>query len=519
VVLPSISAEDESDNVTNVEAEVNLVLKDQVPPVQTSNWTEIPILVEDAFGLNWDYLQDRFGIFLRNFLWPRRFMFGPEITNFYGYSALEFDVEVISGNEEGWFFQVNPSTIDKTTGPYPGYDEPESGMVDWNHEVVLRAQVDQSAADYSIVVGLKCTRVLPNGERYGSSYCYIPLRADQYNLVQLVSTNDRMQGAPRSIVHLSIDVKNRGYYEDVFKFSFETDDSISVIADNSGAVIEPGETKTIDLSVMLPERLFDPGTPSTIDVYVTSTGDPSKAYVGRVIVVTQGMYLSQPILILLILVIGLILFFAFFFVKLGAKKEREVLGKPDKPWNLPEEKQHLESLKKKDPKAYEKELGMMKDEYESSLLWYRSLGRKQENTHLFDSFFSGIKKQLNSNNGTKKKKKIETSKEHSLYTKLFKVTDTSSSKTEKKQKKQTTKSKESTTIPQQSPEPKKPIQQTPPDQNNNTFDVEQQERDSRKTKAMKRILKQENKQRKKLKNSFYTLNQQLRDKGNQHSNE
>jgi len=49
-----------------------------------------------------------------------------------------------------------------------------------------------------------------------------------------------------------------------------------------------------------------------------------------------------------------------------------MFGKPDKPWNLPEERKYLEKLKEKDKEEYNNVLKMMRDEYKSALLWYKS---------------------------------------------------------------------------------------------------------------------------------------------------
>jgi hypothetical protein len=46
------------------------------------------------------------------------------------------------------------------------------------------------------------------------------------------------------------------------------------------------------------------------------------------------------------------------------------ISKPDKPWEIPEEKAYLDKLVKEDKDKYNKVLKMMEDEYKSSLLWY-----------------------------------------------------------------------------------------------------------------------------------------------------
>jgi len=67
---------------------------------------------------------------------------------------------------------------------------------------------------------------------------------------------------------------------------------------------------------------------------------------------------------------------------LGRKISGKNSKKPEKPWNIPEEQQHLQELKRTDKKAYEQERILMEDEFKSALLWYewyrKSLRKKQK---------------------------------------------------------------------------------------------------------------------------------------------
>jgi len=51
--------------------------------------------------------------------------------------------------------------------------------------------------------------------------------------------------------------------------------------------------------------------------------------------------------------------------------------KPEKPWKLPDEQQHLAELKRTDKNAYEQERLMMENEYKSALLWYKNQKQKR----------------------------------------------------------------------------------------------------------------------------------------------
>ncbi len=121
---------------------------------------------------------------------------------------------------------------------------------------------------------------------------------------------------------------------------------------------------------MTNERFYDPGTPHIIDIYAYSTGDPTTTLIGSVVLITEGFYISPLIGLILIpiIIILIIIYFIFFYLK--QKREKELYGKPEKPWTIPVEKKHLEELKQKDKEAYEKERLMMEDEYKSAMLWY-----------------------------------------------------------------------------------------------------------------------------------------------------
>ncbi len=69
--------------------------------------------------------------------------------------------------------------------------------------------------------------------------------------------------------------------------------------------------------------------------------------------------------LLLLLIIG------FYFYR-RKKTYEKVCQKPDKPWNIPEEKRHLEQLKKTNKEEYNNVLEMMEQEYQSAFLWYKA---------------------------------------------------------------------------------------------------------------------------------------------------
>jgi phosphate/sulfate permease len=184
----------------------------------------------------------------------------------------------------------------------------------------------------------------------------------------------------------------------------------------------------LKINIFTPEKFFDLGTPNKIEIYATSSGDLNPIHIGTIVVITKGIFISPlagmiaaPIIIFLI-----IIYILFFYNR--NKKQRELFGKPDKPWNLSEERKYLKKLKEEDKEEYKKVRKMMQDEYKSALLWYVSYRndvseRSGSNNGILNNFFKKSKKddksinqdtkiQVDKNKETKKeeKPKSETSK-------------------------------------------------------------------------------------------------------------
>jgi hypothetical protein len=147
-------------------------------------------------------------------------------------------------------------------------------------------------------------------------------------------------------------------------------------------VLNPGDTQAVTINVLTPEKFYDIGTPHTINVFVTSTSDPTPKLIGSLVVITEGAYISPLIGIIAIpiIVIVLLVYLVFFYWR--TKREKDRYGKPDKPWNIPEEKEHLRQLKKTDKKAYDEEKRLMEDEYQSAMLYYKDYRQSMKGTRV-----------------------------------------------------------------------------------------------------------------------------------------
>jgi len=215
------------------------------------------------------------------------------------------------------------------------------------------------------------------------------------------------------MVYFDLDIINEGYYKDVFQFEIETENELLALMDEQALTLEPGETTKITLSILTPEKLFDPGTPNNIQIYVYSSGNSTKTLISTLTVITRGIYISPLVLIISIPIILLIIFFYILFIKYNDIKIFNRYGKIDKPWNIPIEQKYLQELKEKNKEEYVKTIDMMKDEYKSSLLWYKdyiknSKSNKSNSKEVIRNFFNNQKNNIK--NVRKQKDKKESDK-------------------------------------------------------------------------------------------------------------
>jgi hypothetical protein len=393
-------------------AEVNAYIIGEIPSIKVTEWTPINITLNDAFGIDWEYLSSslfpyaskflgpQINVLYMNIVWSISPLMPSYVQDFLGYTKIRLEPEIVEGNPKGWYLKVTPNFIPEAN---PGR----------NYSITLEARVDDSAINYSIIAGIKCTRIDTNGGEIGTSYIYVPIKASPTNYIKMNAIATRKNAGPKSMVYFTFDITNEGYYRDVFQFDLEEENGLLALTNEQAVALNPGETRAITMGVLTPEKFWDPGTPNKIDVNIYSIGDPTKTLVGSLVVYTEGFYISPLVLIILtpiIIILGII-YLLYFYRR--EKKEKEILGKPEKPWNIPEEKQHLEELKQKNKEEYEKERQMMEDEYKSAMLWYknyREAERQRGKSEISESKQGGISGRI----FKKKEKQEKTDKEKTI---------------------------------------------------------------------------------------------------------
>ena len=364
VFLPVGSANEEES------AGVSLILHGEIPPIEYFKDNVIDVMFKDDFGLNWTNLKERYTKFLKflpgeygvsyflrmKIFWPIRF--GKDVAKALGYTSVNFYGEFL-GNQSGWHAHVEPATITHVTG----------GVT---KNLRVHVKIEDLTASCTTTLRIKCTRIGINGEPIGVSYIDIPLKAAPYHYAEVKPTAEVKNVAPASEITIPVDITNRGNYFDTFVINVEGGNGAVGLASQQNLVLNPRETRRIYVRIMTPEvTLFDPGTIRQITIQVHSVDDPTSSFTGSIAIKTFGFYLSPPLLLGLSMIIFMIIVLSLIFYYKREKELQSIYGKPEKPWKIPEEKKYLEKLKKEDIKKYKKELEMMREEYQSALLWYK----------------------------------------------------------------------------------------------------------------------------------------------------
>jgi len=343
MISQSVTSQDTSDTES---AQVALTIDGKLPPISNENWTRINITLHDQFGIDWErFITPKseggvgFPIWYMKLVWPFQLRM-PDIGRFLGYTSIELNAKMID-DSAGWEVHIPENVI---TNANPGK----------KYKKTIDVKTNTLGADYSATIEIEIIRIDVWGESCGVTYVYIPVKASPFNFLTIKSVKSTIIASPKSVAYFQIDITNDGYYEDIFQFDIKSNDGLTGIANEQTIDLKTGETKRVTIGILTEEKFFDPGTSHTIDIYAYSTGDPTPTKVGSVILITEGFYISPLVGIILapIIIILLIIYLIFFYRK--QKKEQELFGKPQKPWNIPIERKHLEELKQKDKEAYEK---------------------------------------------------------------------------------------------------------------------------------------------------------------------
>lgn len=192
---------------------------------------------------------------------------------------------------------------------------------------------------------------------------------------------------PFEQIELQFRIENLDVYPATYRVSAEIfaaegiDPTAIAIMGTGDHYLQPGEQRNLTLRVITPRDLFWYNSiPMTMLVAVEAPGGTGRATTLQTIFI-NGFYVSEN-LILLVLAFLLQLFLLIFLIVFAKRQyERRFLGRPIPPWQIPEERAHLDRLKREDPRAhYVLRYFLMEEEYRSALLWfyaYKKISKRQ----------------------------------------------------------------------------------------------------------------------------------------------
>jgi hypothetical protein len=218
---------------------------------------------------------------------------------------------------------------------------------------------------------------------------------------------------PNEIISIPVLVQSYGNYNDTISFRAKSQNgSFLKLTQNSSITLEPGEQGQIFVGVASPNNFLDTGTLHKITLEAFSVDEPNVTIATQTIALeTQGFYVSEESATYSV-GIGLIILFIFIaFIYWRRKVSETIRKKPEKPWKMPEEQQHLAELKRADRNAYEQERIMMQDEYKSALMSYKNEQKQlrfkptEKPKKAFSSFFNKLQTSFKTVVQPKKKQK------------------------------------------------------------------------------------------------------------------
>jgi hypothetical protein len=174
-----------------------------------------------------------------------------------------------------------------------------------------------------------------------------------------------------------IQVQNRGSHIEQFGFRVNGEDDSLLVNTPSPITLAPGEIRYVAVGLITKPIAYDRGTLHSVSVEVYSCDQPNVTLSSGILSVrTKGFVLSSiPTIEYFwhIFFAGLIIFFFAILILINRRRKlARICKKPEKPWKHYNERGHLEGLlKEKKVEKYKRTLEMMKEEYNSALLWYK----------------------------------------------------------------------------------------------------------------------------------------------------
>jgi len=291
-----------------------------------------------------------------------------------------FDPAVVFLDEVGEKIHYRVNVTINLTAPPTGEKAIQSGVLRIRQTVIqqyssfwnlYKVNGDlYSAVLFSLLFGRQVGGTVSQPELNKTRYVDILVKVKPYHKVAIDSPKI-MQLNPNDVAAIPIKLTNIGNYKDTIGFRVVSDNKKIVITDPVDKTLKPTETKDTVIGVGAAPYLIDFGTLHNIKIQAYSLSNPNVT-IGEqeVILKTSGVYISGYSMMLMF---GFLLLVIIIFLYFSSKNKKIItIVKPDKPWNLAEEKKYLDELKEKDKNKFDEVMEQMYQEYQSSVLWYKS---------------------------------------------------------------------------------------------------------------------------------------------------
>lgn len=197
------------------------------------------------------------------------------------------------------------------------------------------------------------------------------IKVNKYHLAEITPPLP-LEIQPYEVKSIPVTIQNIGSHIDTYNFRVNCSDKNMIVVPPPAITLKPGEEGQALVGVAAPRTYMAAGSTTSIFVEAYSIDDPKTVFSNTIILTTSGVNVAGEATYNVVFLLAILLIVVALYLYLSKKRREKFCKKPEKPWEIPEEKEYLEKLKDENKEGYNKVLEMMKEEYESSLLWYTS---------------------------------------------------------------------------------------------------------------------------------------------------
>jgi len=175
-----------------------------------------------------------------------------------------------------------------------------------------------------------------------SAYVDIVVKLDRFHLAEITPL-ERIEVGPDQLTSIPIEIRNRGSHVDTFNFRASSSSGGELMVTPPPAItLGPNEVGYTSVGIASPRSFLDPGTAHSINIEAYSIYDPETTFNNTATLITRGVYVSEINAAYAAFIIVILLIIVAFILYRRKKIFEKICKKPEKPWNIPVEKRHLE---------------------------------------------------------------------------------------------------------------------------------------------------------------------------------